>query len=150
MALPSSTVRRGGEALPMTKTTGILIYSPELLGEHISPNWWLILICDNEIGRYYRHLYHLSTHRVDQLQRPAWSSHVSVIRNEEPPNKELWEKYAQKQVEVQYSTEIKTNGEYFWLKVFCPWFMEVREELGLSSQPLIPFHLSIGHHFTSQ
>jgi len=129
----------------MLKSNGILRYSPKKLGEYASPNWWLILVCDDEIGRYYRHLYHLSTYRIDQLQRSHWKSHISVVRNEKPLNENEWEKHAHETIEFQYNPEIETNGKYFWLSVVCPQLEEIRSKLGLGN-PMIPLHLTIGHH----
>ena len=33
-------------------------------------DWWLILACDPELGRYLRHLYHLDARRIRQLSDP--------------------------------------------------------------------------------
>jgi hypothetical protein len=77
--------------------------------------------------------------------RPAWASHITVIRNEEPPNRDLWEKYNNQKVDFLYIPPVETNGEYFWLNVICDKLFQIREELGLPREPEIPLHLSIGH-----
>lgn len=131
------------------RSRGTLRYSPKRLGEadKASPNWWLILDCDEGIGKYYRFLYHLSRHRVESLLKPAWASHVTVIRDEEPPDelKPLWEKYAGAVVEFDYDGHVHDNGNYFWIDVDCPQLLDIRVELGLPREPLYPLHLSIGH-----
>lgn len=126
-------------------SSGILRYSPKLLGDRISEKWWLVLDCDPEISSYYRHLFHIQNYKSQKLLMPAWDSHVTIIRNEEPPNKELWEAYAGERVEYEYCHDSKTDGNYWWLDVICPRLIEIREELGLSPQPLYPLHLSFGH-----
>jgi hypothetical protein len=122
-----------------------LRYSPKLLGDRESEKWWLVLDCDDSLGKYYRHLYWLASHRVGVMVRPAWREHITVIRNEEPPDKTAWERYAGHRVLFWYNASPRTNGDYWWLDVECPCLNHIRLELGLSFQPEIPFHLSIGH-----
>ena len=124
--------------------TGTLRYSPKLLGTP-SSKWWLVIDCDPEFGKYYRNLYYLSTHKCHKLQRPAWESHITVIRDEEPTNKPLWEKYNGITLEFNVITQINTNGYYYWFTVECDKALDIREELGLPRQPAIPLHVSIGH-----
>lgn len=125
---------------------GTLRYSPKMLGNRVSENWWLIVDLDPELVKYYRHLYHINTYRCHKLIRPAWEAHISVVRNEEPVHKQFWEAHAGEKVEVEIHSELHTNGEYFWLDVACPRLYNIREELGLPREPYYPFHLSIGHN----
>lgn len=133
------------------KDAGTLRYSPKLLGDRKSSKWWLILDCDEELGRYYRWLHHTWSHRCDKLMRPAWDAHITVVRDEEPleDRKHLWERYSGELVEFTLNPYVGTNGDYFWLDVFCPRLLDIREELGLPRDPLYPLHLSIGHRGTS-
>lgn len=44
-------------------------------------------MCDDEISKYYRHLYskeypYLNGERTGKLTRPVWGTHISVIRGE--------------------------------------------------------------------
>jgi len=77
--------------------------------------------------------------------RPAWDSHVTVVRNEEPLQKEVWERYNGKQVNFDYGHQIFTDGKYYWVNVVCEKLLDIRVELGLSRDPEFPLHLSIGH-----
>jgi hypothetical protein len=81
---------------------------------------------------------------VEKMLRPAWQEHVTVIRNEEPPLQSLWQKYAGLSVDFCYNPLPRSNGAYWWVDVECPFLLEIREELGLSS-PEIPLHMSFGH-----
>lgn len=128
----------------MWKSTGILRYSPKLLGGK-SDKWWLVIDCEEEIGRFYRQLYYLGTYKTSIIMRPAWDSHVTVIRNEEPIHKQFWEKYRDTKIDLVCLPPVQTNGKYYWLNVECDKLYEIREELGLPRLPEIPFHLSIGH-----
>jgi len=131
----------------LLSSTAVLRYSPKLLGNRTSEKWWLIADCDPSLGKYYRHLHFLHTHKCEKLQPPAWKEHITIIRNEEPPetNKNLWGKYAARPIEFIYSSIPESDGLFVWLHVECPLFEELREELGLSSKPSIPFHLTIGN-----
>lgn len=137
------SVSEGVAKIERFLSVGTLEYSPPSLGTSPS-KWWLILRCDPCLGQYYRHLYWIGNHRTRKLLRPVWAEHVTVIRNEEPPLQNLWQKHAGLPVEFWYNPLPRSNGTYWWVDVECPLLDEIREELGLSS-PEIPFHMSFGH-----
>ena len=128
----------------MYTSTGKLRYSPKLTGER-SENWWLILDCDPDIGSYYRNLFKIGHYNCRKLQTPSWKEHISVVRNEEPPNKLFWEKHIQKEVSFTYTPELRSDGIYVWLNVKCELLLDLREELGLPREPIYPLHLTIGN-----
>ncbi len=130
--------------------SGVLHYSPKLLGDRVSEKWWLTIKCDTGLADYYRHLYHLSTYRCEKIQAPSWREHVTLIRNEEPPIEKqcYWEKHEGKVVEFSVIPEIQTNGEYYWFPAEFGLGHKIREELGLG-EPFYPFHFSIGHTQTA-
>lgn len=128
------------------ESIGILRYSPKRLGDQSSPNWWLVIDCDPGLGEYYRHLYWLCQYKCHRLMRPAWKEHVSLIRNERPTKNDfLWGVYNGHSMAFFYDPEVKTNGEYYWLDVYCPGVRLMRKELGLPEEPEFPLHLTIGH-----
>ena len=130
------------------KSIGKLVYSPRT---HLaSSDRWLVLMCDDEISKYYRQLYtmeyppYLNGNRSLKLTRPVWGAHVSVIRGERIPNIKLWELDANKIIDFEYEPGVIDNGEYYWLKVKCPYLSYLREEYGLFKEPRFGFHLTIG------
>jgi len=123
--------------------TGIIRYSPKLLGA-LSSKWWVVLDADPELGKYYRHLFYIHRNKCNKLQRPAWESHITIVRDEEPPNKLAWDKYNGLVVEFEIVPEFATNGDYFWFPVKCKFAIDLRDELGLG-EPRYPLHFSIGH-----
>lgn len=130
------------------KSTGKLVYNPKT---HLaSSDKWLILVCDDEISRYYRYLYtkeyppYLNGNHSLKLNRPVWGSHCSVIRGEKIPNKHLWGIDAFKIIEFEYEPGVQTNGEYYWLKAKCPYLENLREKYGLFKEPRFGFHLTVG------
>ena len=129
------------------KSTGKLVYSPR---SHLGSNEkWLVLMCDDEISRYYRHLYskeypYLNGNQSTRLTRPVWGTHISVIRGEFIPNFNLWGLDANKKIDFEYSGGVLSNGEYYWLDVQCPYLSDLRVKYGLSKEPRFGFHLTIG------
>lgn len=129
------------------KSIGKLIYSPRT---HLSSSdRWLVLLCDDEISRYYRYLYskeypYLNGGKSTKLTRPVWGAHISIIRGEKVPKHELWGLDANKIIEFEYEEGVKDNGEYYWLKVHCPYLSDLRQKYGLSKSPRFGFHLTVG------
>jgi hypothetical protein len=127
----------------MWKSSGIVKYDPKVdRGSFVK--WWVILQCDLELVRYYQHIFYKLYWR--KLQTQMWSSHISLVRGEEPINKDKWKKYNGKiiEFEYEYDGEFLNNGRHFWLKAHSPLFKDIRMSLGLSPEPFVPFHLSIG------
>lgn len=129
------------------KSIGKLVYSPRT---HLSSSdRWLVVMADDEISRYYRHLYskeypYLNGGRSIKLTRPVWGTHISVIRGERLPNPKLWRIDEGKFVEFDYDGGVIDNGEYYWLKVSCPYLGDLREKMGLPREPRFGFHLTVG------
>lgn len=131
----------------MIKSKGKLVYSPRT---HLSSSErWLVLMCDDEISRYYRHLYtkeypYLNGDRSGKLTRPVWGAHISILRGEKISNPNLWRFDENKIVEFEYDAGVQDNGEYYWLKVKCQYLESLREKYGLHKQPRFGFHLTVG------
>ena len=126
---------------------GKLVYSPRT---HLaSSDKWLVVMCDDEISRYYRHLYavenpFLNGMRSTKLTRPVWGTHISVIRGEHLRNQKMWRLDEGKVIDFEYEGGVIDNGEYYWLKVTCPYLGDLREKMGLPREPRFGFHLTIG------
>ena len=133
----------------MFEARGILRYS--LKRPESDQNWWLILDCSSEeIGRYYRHLYCLESYRCHKLARPYWGSHITVVRNEEPPNVDKWWAHEGEIIAFQYRAGVRDNcgperwRSFYWLDVKCLRFEEIRVELGLPKNSDGTYHMTIG------
>jgi hypothetical protein len=125
----------------MMKSLGKLIYSPRT---HLASSAnWLVVMCDDEISRYYRSLFYREFPWLGKLTRPVWGTHISVIRGERVDPK-LWRMDENKILEFEYDGGVRDNGEYYWLRVDCPYLFDLREKLGLSREPKFGFHLTIG------
>lgn len=129
------------------KSIGKIIYNPR---SHLGSNdKWAILACDDEIGRYYRYLYekqypYLNGGLAQKLTRPVWGSHISFIRGSEAFHLKSWKVDDNKIIEFEYDDGVIDSKEYFWLKVSCPYLLNLREQYGLSREPRYGLHLTIG------
>jgi len=106
-------------------------------------------MCDDEISNYYRHLYtkqypYLNGDRTGKLTRPVWGAHISVMRGERLPKPEIWRLDEGKIIEFNYEPGVIDNGEYYWLRVTCPYLQDLREKYGLPRDPRFGLHLTIG------
>ncbi len=123
----------------------ILKYDPVPLSgkvETMFKPWWMIATCEGDLTEYYA--WHLKKRTGLILQRPAWGAHISVIRGEEPPNKELWKKHQDKEVTLLYDPNVRTNGDHWWMRVHCNELLDIREELGLPRFGALTLHLTLG------
>ena len=124
----------------MLLAKGTLKYFP-LEGESNDVGW-LILECDRDLGLYY--CWFVQRHLGLRLQHPRLGSHITVVRGEVVKNLVRWSAYPSQTIDFYYSHEIKTNNIYWWLSVYSPCLMSVRQELGLKVQPEYDFHVTIG------
>ena len=130
---------------------GKLRYSPKLLGDYRkSSKFWLAIDCDPELGRYFRHLFLLSQYRCRRVDKPAWAEHITVIRDEPPPDPSHWEKYAGNDIVFYYMPVIESDGIHFWLPVQCEEAIAIRTEMGLPRDPEFPLHMTFGTNNDNQ
>lgn len=113
-------------------------------------SWWLCVDCDQGLADYYRAL----LPKAWNTSRGRYDAHITVARDEEPPNKEFWKKYDGESLEFFYLPGIKQGKIYYWLDIYCVRLEEIRLELGLpvenKFEPPLPgyrkrFHLTIAN-----
>jgi hypothetical protein len=125
----------------MFTSIGTLVYS--------NNPYKLIVDVDNEIGSYYRSL----IPKYLQVRKPMYSSHISIVRNEIPPNLNMWGKYQSTQVSFEYESFIYSGELYYWLNAYSSILEDIRIELGLSNLSEYTkspdgkhkFHITIGN-----
>ena len=114
---------------------------------------WMVLNLDpSDLQRYYAALYHSESLRQDKLGRVK-TPHVTIVRNELPPNKSLWRTFAGERVTLQYLPGVQSALKrdslgrpvtYHWLNVVCERFEEIRTSLGLPRNSDGIYHTTIG------
>lgn len=133
-----TTYRDSDQKYPHTGVA-TLRYDPTLNTKY--NDWWLISDTCEGITDYYRR-------QIEQwlgivLLKPAFGAHISIIVGEEPPNKHLWKLDQGRQVEYQYTHDVFTNGEFWWLNVISGEMDAIREYFGLPEKQH-QLHLTIG------
>lgn len=123
------------------KSTGRLRYNPVVRDLPLGENW-LILDCDQNILKYYQYWLKKNAYVFD---RPAWGSHISVIRGESISTnyKDKWGFNNGSLFSFEYEVEYKTNGDYIWFEVRSEELLDLREIFGLRREPKYNLHLSI-------
>lgn len=130
----------------MYKTTGIILFSPTRTIEksEINNPCWCIIGIDDELSKYYRYVCNKLFHI--KLQSPKWGPHITIIRNEFLDTvPEIWKSLDRKEIEIEYTNKIKTNGKHFWLPIINnDKYYDIREKMGILDKPEINFHLTFG------
>lgn len=136
----------------MPSLTGICRFAPPLgpggartRRDGGTTDWWLILQCEPDVGRYLRQLYALDMRRTRQLSDPLWGAHVSVVQDEMPPDLTQWRALEGQAMTFEYLHPPQQIGEYAFYPVECAEALAYREALGLPRQPRWPLHLTFGN-----
>lgn len=126
----------------MFTSTGVLQYDPGLGQKKFEP-WWALLLCDNEISRYYAWQLKRQGVEVYGNDKGLWKTHISVMKGDIPPDSTLWRKYDGYEVEFNYTHLIRhDNGEHAWVDVYSEDLSAIRQELGFPFKPW--YHLTVG------
>ena len=122
------------------QSTGWVQFDP-LKGTKHFDAWWALLICSEEIPRYYS--WFALKYGVSIQTGSRWRTHISFIKGEKPQRMPYWGRSKGEKVEFHYTNNIRwDNGKHAWLDVYCPRLSEIRTELGL--KPKETYHLTIG------
>jgi hypothetical protein len=126
----------------MFTSSGILRYDPRHGEKHFDP-WWGLIVCDDQISRYYAWLLKRRGVEVYSNDKGLWGTHVSVLKGDHPPNPTAWGRYEGYEVEFNYTHLIRyDNGEHAWVDVYSEDLSAIRQELGFPFKPW--YHLTIG------
>jgi hypothetical protein len=117
----------------------------ESYGRLAYKNTWVVLECGRGIIDYYK--YWVEFKKNFKLNTPLHGAHVTVVagKYEDVSFHPSWKKYDGQIIKFQYDGFIKDDGSYFWIEVKSEELERIRRELGLTSTPKWPFHLTIGN-----
>lgn len=137
----------------MPKLQGKYVFAPavgpdgsRVRRDGTTTDWWLIIQCDRDAGKYLRRLYELAHPSAASLSEPLWGTHVSVIRGEVPTNPCPWGDRDGAPITIEYAQQPQQASGYVFLPVQCDAALEYRQQLGLPRQPQWPLHLTIGNY----
>jgi hypothetical protein len=109
----------------------------------------LIVKIDPGIYLLYRHL----IPKAQQFNQQKYSPHISVVRNEIPPNMDNWGKYEKKEIIFLYNSNVQKGEKYIWLNAYSIDLENIRSELGLKNDLyekthpnyIKTFHITLGN-----
>lgn len=121
-------------------STGKLVFD-HLKGHRKFEPWWALVIVDQGIIDYYSWMF--LKWGIPLQKGSLWGPHISVIKGQEPINKELWGVDNNKIVDFHYSNVIRyDNDQHAWLDVYSEEIDALRVKLGYQSK--MTFHLTLG------
>lgn len=133
------------KASDMLNSIGIIKIEPKRSSIKVDPEGWVVIMADQELTRYYIEQFNFAHRAKDiQIMFPAWGGHISIVRGENIKDRKYLMSLNNKQISFKYDSEVKGNGNHFWLNVECAEAEDIREKLGLSRKPRFNFHLTIG------
>lgn len=139
----------------MYKSTGTLIYNPIRNNKSEKNPHWILLMVDDEITRYYRHV--MKTRFFKELCVPSWGSHITVNPGRPIPKEKqcFWNKYEGKIFDFSYSNRIRSvdddshGGQFFFIDAFSDELNGVLSELGLLDSDKHHYHITIGRTYNN-
>lgn len=86
------------------------------------------------------------------LNRTKFPPHITVVRNEEIPNKDAWKRHDGLEIHFKYGY-VASGEVYWWIPVYCRKLTLIRKELGLPPSSTLTrppnnrecFHITIGN-----
>ncbi len=131
---------------------GKLHFDPRSISKkHASQSTWkhvALVLFDDDSDDYYswfiRKRYNL------HLNKPMRGFHFTVINDKittltEEEIQERKKLFQGSEISIKYSTDIRTNGEHWWLKAFSEDAQNIRRAFDLSPDPFWSFHLTVGY-----
>lgn len=132
------------------KVKGILEFEPEdKTKKHLSQASWkrvAMIRTNDDLCEYYA--WFIKKRFNLELNKPLRGSHVTIINDAErevPHFSDARTLFNGKPIDFYIDPEPRTNGEHWWLRVYCTDAESIREICGGSRDPFFAFHLTIGY-----
>ena len=129
-------------------TKGKLTFDlPDLTKKHNKQSTWkrtgMVLMRDDTCGLY---SWFIEKRYNLKLNPPIRQAHFTVINDKLDATEftQMAKFFEGKEIEFEYDTDVRTNGEYWWLKVWSDDAMNVRRAFGLE-KPYWGFHITVGY-----
>jgi len=131
------------------KVTGYMDFSPkDITKKHKKQASWkrtAIIRTNCDMDKYYGWFLKKRFNLI--LNKNLRGNHVTIINDKMDKNsfEEAAVVFHGKPIDFYVENEPRSNGEHWWLRVWCPNSENIRELLGLSRDPYFGLHLTIGH-----
>lgn len=126
---------------------------PNKTNKHEAQSEWkttaFVTLEGSEMHRYYA--WFIKRRFNLELNKPIRDPHISVINDRLTEEQkliyaELKKEYDGKEVEMSFDPDqVRSNSKHWWIKCKCEEAEKLRIKIGLSPQPYMPFHVTIGH-----
>lgn len=121
---------------------------PNITKKHISQSNWkqtVIIKTNCEIENYYS--WFIEKRFNLKLNKTIRGTHVTIINDRMDLSEisKFKDIFDGKPIKFYYNPIPVTNGEHWWLRVFCPESENIREIMGLNKNPYFNLHLTIGY-----
>ena len=138
----------------LIRIRGILEFEPEdKTKKHKEQSSWkriAIIKTNDDLSEYYT--WFIRKRFSLELNKPLRGAHVSLINDSLRDFKfgasEVWEEaikiFNGKPIDFYIDLEPRTNGEHWWLRVYCPDGEDLRKSIGLTPEPFFSLHLTLG------
>jgi len=85
-----------------------------------------------------------------ELVHPLRGTHITIVNDKyrDSSNAEvrrLIDELEGEQIRFEIDTDVRTDGNHWWMKVTSPEAHMIRHMLGFDPNPYFPFHLTIGY-----
>jgi hypothetical protein len=134
----------------LIKAKGIIEFEPEdKTKKHLSQTSWkriAMIRTHDDLCEYYS--WFIKRRFNLELNKPLRGSHVTFINDAEremPFFNESKALFDSKEITFYIDPEPRTNGEHWWLRVYCTDAESIRTVCGGNSIPFFAFHLTIGY-----
>lgn len=130
-------------------TKGKVIFDPKNeTKKHVRQSIWkktVIAYINSDISKYYA--WFIKKRYNITLNTPLRGTHLSII-SDKVDYEILYmlakSKYNKKNIDIYYSSNVRTDGIHWWLNAKCKLAEEIRLCAGLKEQPYFGFHITIG------
>lgn len=128
-----------------------IIFDPvDLTRKHKSQSSWKrVVTCQTDCDIHEYYAWFLNKRFNLKLNKPIRKAHITIV-NDRIQDVELYDMakklFHKKELIFKFDpSEIRTNGEHWWLKIYCDDVANIRTVMGLSPKPYFNLHLTLGY-----
>lgn len=115
-------------------------------------SWKRVVICETSCDIHEYYAWFLKKRFNLVLNKPLRKAHITIINDKiETEEEKRFYEYGKelfngKELIFKFKpSEIRTNGEHWWLKVYSDDVANIRTVMGLTPNPYFNLHLTLGH-----
>ena len=128
-------------------TGKLSFFLKDLTTKHKNQSSWkytAMVLLNDDTSKYYS--WFINKRYNLKLNPPLRGPHFTIINDKMNPDdyKKLATEYDGKEITFTYDTDVRTNGDYWWLKAWSNDAIFIRNLVGLGD-PYFGYHITIGY-----